>query len=67
MFDLDTPETLFVVTAFLFQVILIIHFTLRKWHFDLAMRYGCYRCHYVANQLKTTILLCDRRGHQEVL
>jgi hypothetical protein len=36
----DTFETLYVVSAFLFQVILIIHFTLRKWHFDLAMRYG---------------------------
>jgi hypothetical protein len=40
MFDLDTLETLFVVTAFLFQVILIIHFALRKWQFDLAIRYG---------------------------
>ncbi len=40
MFSLGTPETLFVVTAFLFQVILIIHFALRKWWFDLAMRYG---------------------------
>jgi len=40
MFDLDTCETLFVVTALLFQVILIIHFALRKWQFDLAMRYG---------------------------
>jgi len=36
----DTFETLYVVSAFLFQVILIIHFTLRKWHFDLAMRFG---------------------------
>jgi hypothetical protein len=33
-------ETLFAVTAILFQVILITHFALRKWNFDLAMRYG---------------------------
>jgi hypothetical protein len=29
-----------VVTAFLFQIILIIHFALRRWYFDFAMRYG---------------------------
>lgn len=40
MFGTDIFETLFVVTAFLFQLILIIHFALRKWQFDLAMRYG---------------------------
>lgn len=33
-------ETLFVTTAFLFQLILIIHFALRKWRFDVALRYG---------------------------
>ena len=36
----DSLEFLFVVSAFLFQIVLIIHFALRKWHFDLAMRYG---------------------------
>jgi hypothetical protein len=40
MFDSDIFETLFVISVFLFQVILIIHFSLRKWHFDLAMRFG---------------------------
>jgi hypothetical protein len=40
MLDLDDLETLFVIVAFLFQGLLITHFTLRKWHFDLAMRYG---------------------------
>jgi hypothetical protein len=40
MFGLDNLETLFVISAFLFQVILIIHFALRKWRFDLALRYG---------------------------
>ena len=36
----DSLETLYIVSAFLFQIILIIHFALRKWHFDLAIRYG---------------------------
>jgi hypothetical protein len=40
MFGLDNLETLFVVTAFLFQAVLIVHFALRKWRFNLAMRYG---------------------------
>jgi hypothetical protein len=30
----------FVVFAFLFQIVLIAHFALRKWDFDTAMRYG---------------------------
>jgi hypothetical protein len=30
MFGIDNLETLFVVSAFLFQIILIIHFALRK-------------------------------------
>jgi len=33
-------EILFVVTAFLFQIILITHFALRKWRFEMAIRYG---------------------------
>lgn len=33
-------NALFVATAFLFQLILIIHFALRKWRFDVAMQYG---------------------------
>jgi hypothetical protein len=36
----DALEALFVASAFLFQAILIVHFTLRKWRFELAMRYG---------------------------
>jgi hypothetical protein len=40
MLGSDILETLFVLSAFLFQVILIIHFALRKWRFDLTMRYG---------------------------
>lgn len=40
MNSLDFFEILYVVCAFLFQAILIIHFALRKWRFDLAIRYG---------------------------
>ena len=40
MFGLDNLEIVFVVTAFLFQFILILHFALRKWQFNIAMRYG---------------------------
>jgi hypothetical protein len=40
MNSLDFSETLYLVSAFLFQVILVIHFALRKWRFNLAIRYG---------------------------
>jgi hypothetical protein len=40
MFGMDNLDTLFVVIAFLFQIILIIHFALRKWRFESAMHYG---------------------------
>lgn len=40
MSTLDNLEILFVVTAFLFQAVLIGHFALRKWRFNLAMRHG---------------------------
>ena len=34
MSRLDSPKTLFVVWAFFFQLVLIVHFALRKWAFD---------------------------------
>lgn len=37
---MNKPELLFVLWAFLFQVILIIHFALRKWRFETAVRFG---------------------------
>ena len=40
MFGLDTYHSLFVLNAFLVQLILLAHFALRKWRFHLAMRYG---------------------------
>lgn len=40
MFGLDNLEFLFVASAFLFQLVMISHFALRRWHFRLAMRYG---------------------------
>jgi hypothetical protein len=36
---LDRLVVLFVIWAFQFRVILIIHFALRKWRFEIAMRY----------------------------
>ena len=40
MSDLDGLDILFVVTAFLFQIVLIVHFVFRKWRFDIVRRYG---------------------------
>lgn len=40
MFGLKNLEVLFVISAFLFQIVLIAHFALRKWRFDRAIRYG---------------------------
>lgn len=40
MAGMDNLDTLFVVTAFLFQLVLIVHFSLRKWFFNTALRYG---------------------------
>lgn len=37
---LDFLDALFVINAFLFQFALIIHFALRRWRFDQAIRYG---------------------------
>jgi hypothetical protein len=38
--NLDDLEILFVVWAFLFQFVLIAHFSLRKWSFPVAQKYG---------------------------
>ena len=40
MLNLDNDQILFLVNAFLLQLILIIHFNLRRWRFGLALRYG---------------------------
>ncbi len=40
MFGLDNLEILYVASAFLFQIVLIIHFALRKWRFETAVRFG---------------------------
>ena len=40
MYASNQLQTIFVVIAFLIQVILIFHFALRKWRFDVALRYG---------------------------
>jgi hypothetical protein len=36
----DNLDRLFVITAFLFQILLIIHFAVRNWNFDIIVRYG---------------------------
>jgi len=40
MFGLDSLELIYVITAILFQVVLIVHFAMRKWRFETAVRYG---------------------------
>ncbi|HSB67368.1 MAG TPA: hypothetical protein VLD65_12385 [Anaerolineales bacterium] len=40
MFGLENHQLAYVLNAFLVQLILIAHFALRKWRFNLAMRYG---------------------------
>ncbi len=40
MSTLEALTAAFVTTAFLVQIILIVHFALRRWRFDLAVRYG---------------------------
>jgi hypothetical protein len=40
MFGLDNLEIIYVISAILFQIVLIIHFSLRKWYFDFALAYG---------------------------
>jgi hypothetical protein len=40
MSGLDQLDLLFIASAFLFQTILIVHFALRRWRFDFAIRYG---------------------------
>jgi hypothetical protein len=40
MINTKTLEVLFISWSFLFQLILIIHFAMRKWRFELAIRYG---------------------------
>lgn len=40
MYGLDKLETLYVATGFLIQIILIIHFAIRRWRFSIVERYG---------------------------
>jgi len=40
MYNLDDLEILFVVWAFLFQAVLIAHYSLRKWAFHIVLKYG---------------------------
>jgi hypothetical protein len=38
--DLDALDVLFAASALLFQIVLVVHFALRKWNFFLILRYG---------------------------
>jgi hypothetical protein len=40
MSGLENLKFLYVANSFLFQLVLIVHFALRKWRFDTAIRYG---------------------------
>lgn len=40
MNNMDWLDILYMVWVFLFQFILIVHFSLRKWRFNTAMRFG---------------------------
>jgi hypothetical protein len=40
VFGVSNLELLYITTAILFQVVLLIHFALRKWRFKIAMRFG---------------------------
>ncbi len=40
MFGIENTMNLFIGWAFFFQLVLILHFALRRWRFDLAIRYG---------------------------
>jgi hypothetical protein len=40
MYNLNPTEVAYITTAFLFQTVLVAHFSLRKWRFNLALRYG---------------------------
>jgi hypothetical protein len=44
MLPQDNLELSFVVGAFLLQIVLIIHVALRKWRFDLVVRFGWIVC-----------------------
>lgn len=59
MFTTQSLEILFVFWSFLFQLILIIHFALRKWRFELALHYGwiVYALSIPASAISITLLL----------
>jgi hypothetical protein len=52
--DLDV---LYFVTAFLLQAVLIIHFALRKWRFDTAIRYDSLVYALCAPAASTSVFL----------
>jgi hypothetical protein len=65
MSSTDTYEILFVLCAITFQLILIIHFSLRKWRFTLAIRYGLivYSLGVLAAGISTLMLMAGATWH----
>ena len=59
MSSIDPYQSLFVLCSILFQIILIIHFSLRKWRFTLAIRYGpiVYALGILAAGISTLMLM----------
>jgi hypothetical protein len=69
MSGLDGLEVLFVIWAFLFQAVLIAHFSLRKWVFDTYTRqFGwlVYAMSIPAVVISTTLNITSHRGSQDL-
>lgn len=37
---IESNDLPFILTAFAFQIVLLVHFAMRKWRFEIAVRYG---------------------------
>ncbi len=59
MNNLSNGEILFNATALFFQVILVCHFAIRKWRFQLVIKYGwiVYACSLPATAVSIYLLL----------
>jgi hypothetical protein len=62
MLSIDRHETLFVVWSFIFILILITHFALRKWAFSTAIQFGwiVYALGLVSAVISVLILRGDK-------
>jgi hypothetical protein len=69
MSGFDNLELMFVLTAFLFQFVLIAYFAARKYAFDFAIRYGwiIYALSLPAAGVSLILLLGSVPGDRHVL